>query len=189
MLPLCIMNIEDDNDRRFVAELYIRYQSAMYRKAWGILKDDSYAEEALHDAMLKVIRYLDRVRAVPREELLPYLLIIAQTAAINLYNKVRRDRNAALGYGSDWAESLPDDGDCIEGLLIRQEQADLLKECLKMLPQREIDLLNYYYTLELPPKEIARMTGLTPENVRKIISRAKKKVLENYSLKGGKSHE
>ena len=46
MLPLCIMNIEDDNDRRFVAELYIRYQSAMYRKAWGILKDDSYAEEA-----------------------------------------------------------------------------------------------------------------------------------------------
>lgn len=54
-----------------------------------------------------------------------------------------------------------------------------------MLSQREIDILNYFYTLELPQKEIAKLTGLTPENVRKIISRIKKKVFTVYDKRGG----
>ena len=36
MLPLAIMVIEDDNDRQFVADLYARYQPALFRKALGI---------------------------------------------------------------------------------------------------------------------------------------------------------
>ena len=65
----------------------------------------------------------------------------------------------------------------------------MLRECLKTLPQREIDLLNYYYILELPYKEIARLTGLTAENARMIVCRAKKKVLAAYREKGGKADE
>ena len=52
--------------------------------------------------------------------------------------------------------------------------------CLKQLTQREIDILNYFYTLDLQQKEIAGLTGLTTGNVRLIISRAKKKVLAAY---------
>ena len=71
----------------------------------------------------------------------------------------------------------------------RQEQRELLERCLAHLPQREIDLLNYYYILELPYKEIARLTGLTAENARMIVCRAKKKVLAAYREKGGKADE
>mgnify|MGYP002521916186 CR=1 FL=1 len=77
MLPLFIMTIENDDDRQFVANIYTRYHPALYRKAWKVLNDESYAEEAVHVAMLKVIRYLDRVRAVPREKLLPYRCALA----------------------------------------------------------------------------------------------------------------
>lgn len=77
MLPLFIMTIENDDDRQFVANIYTRYHPALYRKAWKVLNDESYAEEAVHEAMLKVIRYLDRVRAVPREKLLPYRCALA----------------------------------------------------------------------------------------------------------------
>ena len=68
-------------------------------------------------------------------------------------------------------------------------QRELLERCLAHLPQREIDLLNYYYILELPYKEIARLTGLTAENARMIVCRAKKKVLAAYREKGGKADE
>ena len=122
------------------------------------------------------------------EELLPYLVTIVQTASIDLYHKASRERQAAQGRERDWAESLSGTEDT-ELLLIRREQAELLRECLKALPQREIDLLNYAYTLELSSKEITRLTGLAPGNVRQILTRARRKVLAAYIEKGGMNHE
>ena len=188
MLPLFIMAIENDTDRQFVAGLYQRHRDFLLRCAQKILNDPDRAEEALHEAMLRVIRSLERVRQIPAEELLPYLVTIVQTASIDLYHKTNRERQAARGRERDWAESLSGTEDT-ELLLIRREQAELLRECLKTLPQREIDLLNYYYILELPYKEIARLTGLTAENARMIVCRAKKKVLAAYREKGGKADE
>lgn len=74
MLPLFILAIENDDDRQFVADIYTRYQPALYRKAQKVLHDNDRAEEAVHEAMLRVIRYLDRVREIPSDELLPYLI-------------------------------------------------------------------------------------------------------------------
>lgn len=180
MLPLFIMAIENDTDRQFVAGLYQRHRDFLLRCAQKILNDPDRAEEALHEAMLRVIRSLERVRQIPAEELLPYLVTIVQTASIDLYHKTNRER--------DWAESLSGTEDT-ELLLIRREQAELLRECLKTLPQREIDLLNYAYTLELSSKEITRLTGLAPGNVRQILTRARRKVLAAYIEKGGMNHE
>lgn len=147
MLPLFIMTIENDTDRQFVAGLYQRHRDFLLRCAQKILNDPDRAEEALHEAMLRVIRSLERVRQIPAEELLPYLVTIVQTASIDLYHKTNRERQAAQGRERDWAESLSGTEDT-ELLLIRREQAELLRECLKTLPQREIDLLNYAYTLD-----------------------------------------
>lgn len=87
MLPLFILAIENDDDRQFVADIYTRYQPALYRKAQKVLHDNDRAEEAVHEAMLRVIRYLDRVREIPSDELLPYLITIVQTTSISIYNK------------------------------------------------------------------------------------------------------
>ena len=73
--------------------------------------------------------------------------------------------------------------------MLRLEQRELLERCLAHLPQREIDLLNYAYTLELSSKEITRLTGLAPGNVRQILTRARRKVLAAYIEKGGMNHE
>lgn len=189
MLPLFILAIENDDDRQFVADIYTRYRPALYRKAQKVLHDNDRAEEAVHEAMLRVIRYLDRVREIPSDELLPYLITIVQTTSISIYNKSKQHQKAALGVIDDWAASLSDEGSCIDDILIREEKTELLKECLKLLSQREIDILNYFYTLELPQKEIAKLTGLTPENVRKIISRIKKKVFAVYDKRGGFDYE
>ena len=177
MLPLFIMAIENDTDRQFVAGLYQRHRDFLLRCAQKILNDPDRAEEALHEAMLRVIRSLERVRQIPAEELLPYLVTIVQTASIDLYHKTNRERQAAQGRERDWAESLSGTEDT-ELLLIRREQAELLRECL-----------NYAYTLELSSKEITRLTGLAPGNVRQILTRARRKVLAAYIEKGGMNHE
>ena len=175
MLPVFIMAIENDDDRTFVAELYARCQPAMQRRALSILKNESDAEEAVHEAILRVIRHLEKVRMIPRDEVLYYLVAVTETASIDLYRKRQRESRATIGNENDWAEHLTDDNTAEQTML--------------RLEQREIDLLNYYYILELPYKEIARLTGLTAENARMIVCRAKKKVLAAYREKGGKADE
>ena len=154
MLPVFIMAIENDDDRTFVAELYARCQPAMQRRALSILKNESDAEEAVHEAILRVIRHLEKVRMIPRDEVLYYLVTVTETASIDLYRKRQRESRATIGNENDWAEHLTDDNTA-EQTMLRLEQRELLERCLAHLPQREIDLLNYYYILELPYKEIS----------------------------------
>lgn len=149
MLPLFILAIENDDDRQFVADIYTRYRPALYRKAQKVLHDNDRAEEAVHEAMLRVIRYLDRVREIPSDELLPYLITIVQTTSISIYNKYKQHRETVFGTAEDWAACLSDNGSCIDNILIREDRIELLKMCLKQLTQREIDILNYFYTLDL----------------------------------------
>lgn len=144
MLPVFIMAIENDDDRTFVAELYTRCQPAMQRRALSILKNESDAEEAVHEAILRVIRHLEKVQMIPRDEVLYYLVTVTETASIDLYRKRQRESRATIGNENDWAEHLADDNTA-EQTMLRLEQRELLERCLAHLPQREIDLLNYYY--------------------------------------------
>ena len=66
MLPVFIMAIEDDSDRQFAAELYHSYHSIMHQKALSILKKEDLAEDAVQDAMLKIICHLDKIREIPK---------------------------------------------------------------------------------------------------------------------------
>ena len=82
MLPVFIMAIEDDSDRQFAAELYHSYHSIMHQKALSILKKEDLAEDAVQDAMLKIICHLDKIREIPKREIPFYLIAITQTTCI-----------------------------------------------------------------------------------------------------------
>lgn len=88
MLPVFIMAIEDDSDRQFAAELYHSYHSIMHQKALSILKKEDLAEDAVQDAMLKIICHLDKIREIPKREIPFYLIAITQTTCIDRYRKI-----------------------------------------------------------------------------------------------------
>lgn len=176
------MAIENDTDRQFVAGLYQRHRDFLLRCAQKILNDPDRAEEALHEAMLRVIRSLERVRQIPQRSCCLTWSPLCRPPASTFTTKPTgsgRPRRAGSGTGPRAWSSTED----TELLLIRREQAELLRECLKTLPQREIDLLNYAYTLELSSKEITRLTGLAPGNVRQILTRPAEKCLPLISRK------
>ena len=92
MLPVFIMAIEDDSDRQFAAELYHSYHSIMHQKALSILKKEDLAEDAVQDAMLKIICHLDKIREIPKREIPFYLIAITQTTCIDRYRKIQREK-------------------------------------------------------------------------------------------------
>lgn len=189
MLPVFIMAIEDDSDRQFAADLYNSYYSILYRKALSILKEEDLAEDAVQDTMVKVIYHLDKIREIPKREIPFYLVAITQTTCIDRYRKMQKEKQACvMGYEDDWSKDLSDQKNP-EKVFIHTDQIKLLNHCLKELPQKEIDLLYYCYTMELSGKEIARLMGMTENAVRMALTRARRKVLLAYRKKGGDDHE
>lgn len=109
MLPVFIMAIEDDSDRQFAAELYHSYHSIMHQKALSILKKEDLAEDAVQDAMLKIICHLDKIREIPKREIPFYLIAITQTTCIDRYRKIQREKQACvMGYEDDGAKDFSD---------------------------------------------------------------------------------
>lgn len=64
MLPLFLLEIIDtEDDRNKMELLYIKYQRLMFKVAKDILEDDYLAEDAVNDAFVKVVGYLDRIHS------------------------------------------------------------------------------------------------------------------------------
>ena len=47
MIPFCILVIEDDDDREFMAALFIQYQRLLYKEIHDILKNPWNTEDVL----------------------------------------------------------------------------------------------------------------------------------------------
>lgn len=56
-----LQTIEDPGDRAKFAELYERYRAYMLKIADEILKNPFDAEDALHNAFMKIFEHLDKV--------------------------------------------------------------------------------------------------------------------------------
>ena len=74
MIPLFILAIEDDADRVFMINLYEQCQKAMYYQALDILHDHGEAEDAVHDALIKLMDRISALRTLPKSQILPYAI-------------------------------------------------------------------------------------------------------------------
>ena len=55
MIPCCILIIEDENDRTFMAELYLQYNRLMYSVIYKIIHDPWTAEDLVQTTLEKLI--------------------------------------------------------------------------------------------------------------------------------------
>lgn len=83
MIPLFILAIEDDADRVFMINLYEQCQKAMYYQALDILHDHGEAEDAVHDALIKLMGRIPALRTLPKSQILPYAIASTKTTAID----------------------------------------------------------------------------------------------------------
>ena len=74
MLPVFIASIPDDNEREFVTELYMRFYSPMFTKAFAMVSDREIAEEIVQETFLRIVKSAPRImRIVPQKQ--PYFLM------------------------------------------------------------------------------------------------------------------
>jgi len=100
-----------------------------------------------------------------------WLFAIARNAVVDFF---RERRPAGAGAGLDEAESLPDGEPRIEAGLERDEAARGLLRALRLLDERQRELLALKFGARMTNRAIAQATGLSESNVGVLVHRAVK---------------
>ncbi len=190
MIPYCILVIEDDDDREFMASLYINYKNLMYSTIHEIVKSKDDAEDLMQDVIEKLIDKISLLRSRTRDQLVNYIISACKFAALNHI----RDNENRQGTSFDDCLELPDSengGREIELRIIKGEELDALRRVLPQMDFRTQCLLEGYYFLDKSIAELGQELGIKSDSVRMYLTRARKKAFEllqkdmGYEIAGG----
>ena len=89
MLPI-ILAINDEQERSFVEDIYLKYRKKLYKNAFEILRNQEDSEDCLHDVIWKVIENLELFQTLDEESLIKLLIVCVRNTAINIYRKNKK---------------------------------------------------------------------------------------------------
>ena len=87
MLICYLQMIDTPEEKIRFEQIYLKYRSLMYHVADGILHNRQDAEDAVHNAFLRIIKHFRRFQNVPAKDLPPLVTVIARNEAISLQRK------------------------------------------------------------------------------------------------------
>ncbi|WP_041314013.1 RNA polymerase sigma factor [Heliomicrobium modesticaldum] len=175
MLPIYLAMLDGDDEKSKFESLYLTYRKLMFHVANGILNDEGLAEDAVHQAFLKILENFDKVGEISCHKTRNYVVIIVRNVAINMYNS--RKRYSAV--------PIEEAVFCAAGDLPEQtENLDSLTKAVLKLPVIYKDALKLKYVQEFSNAEIAEMLGISEAAVRKRLERARRMLEEILGMEG-----
>ena len=160
--------------------LVARYTVPAHRAAVLLGAGDD-ADDVVQEALVKAYRQLARYRG--ESGFRPWLLAIVANETRNLHRS-RRRRDGLVLRAAAKAEPVPDGPDPADSVLARERREHLV-ERLRLLPQRDRDVLVCRYLLDLSEQETAAALGLPKGTVKSRTARALAKLRDQVSEVSG----
>ena len=166
-----LMMIDSEEEQSKFEKIYKSYQRAMFYIAYKILHNEQDAEDAVHQAFIKIVENIDKIEEVLCPKTKGYVVTIAENKAIDIYRKKQKLQSLELN-------------ETIVGTEVDYHGEDTLTKCILNLPPnyREIILLKYLHGYST--KEIAKIMGISCSNASKLDQRAKKRLEELCKKEG-----
>ncbi|MBP3857478.1 MAG: sigma-70 family RNA polymerase sigma factor [Ruminiclostridium sp.] len=87
MLALYMAMVDTDEERSLVERLYTSYEQMMYKAAFSLLKDSYYAEDAVHEAFLRIIRNMSCLNFDDDKKTRALLVITVRNVCFNMLRR------------------------------------------------------------------------------------------------------
>lgn len=175
MLPFAILAIEDDNDRAFMTDLFLKYKRLMYSEARKIIKNQCDPDNIVNTALVKLIEKLSTLRSLDEPQRVNYLITTVKHTALTEVQRLTKTTIDSLD-DEDWYErDQIRSEDSVEGQVERRESVGQLEQIWVLLDAKSRYLLRARYFLAMEDGEIAAEIGIKPNSVRMELSRARKK--------------
>lgn len=157
--------IDSPQDQSKFEQIYLEYKGLMYYVAYKILNNSQDAEDAVHNAFIKIAENINNIDGAVCPRTQNYVVTIVENKAIDTYRLKKR---------KETIEFI----DEIRGITVENQSLQGLAYCMAKLPPRyrQIILLKYYHGYS--NREISKLIDLTEANVIKLDQRAKKKLLQ-----------
>ena len=159
MLAIYLQLMDTDEEKDKFTAVYERYRGKMFLAANRILHNHADSEDAVHEAFIYILNNLPKIEAVPSPKTEAYCVIIAQSRALDKYEKLHRQ------------ETLQIDEELVAKPA--EEQSTLLTEALDRLPLRFKTIIYLRYYIGYKIREIAPMLNMTETAAQRMLTRAK----------------
>ena len=151
-----------------------RMRTALLRMAIRYLEDSDEAEDAVQDVLLKLWFLRDRLDLYRSVDALA--IVITKHLCINRLRGIRIEKvdlEQGISIGG---------GENPEMKLVEEENMQEILEVIGTLPDLQQSILRMKHLEGFEVEEIARLTGSTPVAVRTNLSRARKRVKEQFMI-------
>jgi len=161
-------------DNRAFRSLVERYEVYVFNLAFRMMKNREEAEEVAQDAFIKVYRSLDQFRG--DSKFVSWLYTIVYREAITRLRKkaphtLELDETPVTEEWHSTEESGLDK-------LNRDERSAMIREALDQLRPAEAAVLTLFYLEEQSLRETSEITGMTEANVKVLLFRGRKNLLD-----------
>lgn len=177
MLQCYLCMLETEHDKSKFTELYEEYRQMMFSVALNYLKNLHLAEDVVHEAFLAVVDLLQDIESIHSKKTRNLLFTITKNKALNVM-KHETVKSNQLHQLVDLSQQ-----EILQDSLEQQEIILQLSHLVLQLPEREQLVLRLQYGNEYPFDKIASILELSPEAVRTLSSRARKKIKKQFSEK------
>lgn len=172
--------IETEENKSKFEQIYNKYKQIMFFVANRVLRDEYLSEDAVHQAFIRVIDNLDKIDKIDCHKTKGFIVIIVENIAIDFYRKRKRENNISFDEVEFYIRDIKTESDFI---------INDVEEAILKLPINYSVVLRLKYSQGYSNKEISKILKISEGNVRRRISRGKKKLAEILAKEGEKSYE
>lgn len=165
MLLFYLSLIENEEEQSKFEKLYYEYRHLMKYIAFDILKDNQLAEDAVHNAFIKLSNHLNKIDEISCHKTKSFIVIVIESVAKDMYRK--RKREAEMPFEEITEISVSED------FSLSSFGIENIVSKIESLPEIYRNVLVLKYLQDLDNKEIAKLLNIKESLVRKRLERAK----------------
>jgi RNA polymerase sigma-70 factor (ECF subfamily) len=170
MLSFYLALIDDDCSRILFEQIYMLYRHTMVYAANRILHDQMLAEDATHDAFLRIMNHLDKITEPDCNKTRGFVVLIVRNIAVDYYRKMNRKPEVSY---DEMEFAIQDDGMNPEVLYQQNESLVTLEKSISELGPKYVEILTLKYSFDYSDQEIAQLLGVSCSTVRTRLHRAR----------------
>lgn len=179
MLCISLAALVSEDDVQSFETIYEENKDMLYRYAYSILKDNAGAEDAVQDAFVALADNFEKTYTMDQSKIRSYMVVIVRNAAFRIYNRRKKETPAEEFYTADEPS-----GEEIHIGIESEELRRILFDKIRSLDPKYGDLIMLRYYHKMPEKDIANSLGISVENVKVRLFRARN-MLKDMLREGG----
>ncbi len=166
------INLIIEGNSNAFSVLVDRYKDLVFSLALKMVKNREEAEEVAQDTFIKVFKSLSKFKGDSKFS--TWIYKVAYNTCLDRLKKNKREQQVVSidEFNSNQIKSLDNALDLMED----EERNQTIQHCINLLPSDDAFLLTLFYFEEQSLEEIAKVIGLTANNVKVKLFRSRKKL-------------